>query len=153
MLSAWKSASRCPITCWIASGRYDTWIQPNTKTSPASVRMLWNICRISSTKVNCPRCSFCIRIHILRNRSTNGESSIMLFWRNTVMYCEKMWVPEPVAGRFVLWFWFNCSHTQGLIYTITDVRDLHDWMVKHFDEHPLYHRLTEEEMVSHHTLW
>lgn len=38
---------------------------------------------------------------------------------------------------------------QGLIYTITDVRDLHDWMVKHFDEHPLYHRLTEEEMVYH----
>ncbi|KAI9144670.1 putative methyltransferase-domain-containing protein [Paraphysoderma sedebokerense] len=33
----------------------------------------------------------------------------------------------------------------GIIYTITDVRDLHDWMVKHLDAHPLFQRLTEEE--------
>ena len=32
----------------------------------------------------------------------------------------------------------------GIIYTITDVKDLHDWMVKHLDEHPLFERLDEE---------
>ena len=26
----------------------------------------------------------------------------------------------------------------GLIYTITDVKDLHEWMVVHLDEHPLF---------------
>ena len=26
----------------------------------------------------------------------------------------------------------------GLIYTITDVKDLHDWMVDHLDAHPLF---------------
>lgn len=33
----------------------------------------------------------------------------------------------------------------GIIYTITDVLDLHEWMVKHLDYHPLFQRLTKEE--------
>ncbi|KAK5778591.1 tRNA (guanine46-N7)-methyltransferase PWA37_000143 [Arxiozyma heterogenica] len=32
----------------------------------------------------------------------------------------------------------------GIIYTITDVEDLHQWMVKHLDEHPLFERLSKE---------
>lgn len=32
----------------------------------------------------------------------------------------------------------------GIVYTITDVKDLHDWMVKHLTEHPLFERLPEE---------
>ena len=36
----------------------------------------------------------------------------------------------------------------GIIYTITDVRDLHDWMVKCLDEHPLFERISDEEAVS-----
>lgn len=35
----------------------------------------------------------------------------------------------------------------GMIYTITDVKDLHEWIVKHMDEHPLYERIGEEELV------
>ncbi len=35
----------------------------------------------------------------------------------------------------------------GILYTCTDVLDLHQWMVKHLDEHPLFERLTQEEMV------
>ncbi|KAJ3030627.1 UNVERIFIED_CONTAM: tRNA (guanine-N(7)-)-methyltransferase (tRNA(m7G46)-methyltransferase) [Siphonaria sp. JEL0065] len=44
---------------------------------------------------------------------------------------------------------------EGIIYTVTvtyiiqqttDVRDLHEWMVKHLDAHPLFERLTKEEM-------
>jgi tRNA (guanine-N7-)-methyltransferase len=35
---------------------------------------------------------------------------------------------------------------QGILYTATDVKDLHDWMVKHLDNHPLFERLTEAEM-------
>jgi len=36
----------------------------------------------------------------------------------------------------------------GLIYTITDVKDLHDWMVDHLDAHPLFQRLTDEECAK-----
>ncbi|CAZ83921.1 unnamed protein product [Tuber melanosporum] len=34
----------------------------------------------------------------------------------------------------------------GVLYTITDVEDLHHWMAKHFDEHPLFERLIGEEV-------
>uniref|UniRef100_A0A8R1DQI0 tRNA (guanine-N(7)-)-methyltransferase n=1 Tax=Caenorhabditis japonica TaxID=281687 RepID=A0A8R1DQI0_CAEJA len=36
----------------------------------------------------------------------------------------------------------------GLIYTITDVKDLHDWMVLHLTDHPLFVRLTDEELKA-----
>ncbi|XP_072017930.1 tRNA (guanine-N(7)-)-methyltransferase-like [Amphiura filiformis] len=36
----------------------------------------------------------------------------------------------------------------GFVYTITDVKEVHDWMVKHFNEHPLFSRLTDEEMAA-----
>lgn len=32
------------------------------------------------------------------------------------------------------------------MYTITDVEDLYKWMAKHFDDHPLFERLTEGEL-------
>ncbi|PAV72611.1 hypothetical protein WR25_21067 [Diploscapter pachys] len=38
-----------------------------------------------------------------------------------------------------------CLRPGGLVYTITDVEDLHDWMVLHLNEHPLFERLTDEE--------
>lgn len=31
----------------------------------------------------------------------------------------------------------------GIVYTITDVEDLHQWMVKHLEEHPMFKRLPE----------
>ena len=34
----------------------------------------------------------------------------------------------------------------GIVYTITDVRDLHEWMVKHLEEFPLFERVSEEEL-------
>uniref|UniRef100_A0A8C5HKW1 tRNA (guanine-N(7)-)-methyltransferase n=1 Tax=Gouania willdenowi TaxID=441366 RepID=A0A8C5HKW1_GOUWI len=34
----------------------------------------------------------------------------------------------------------------GLVYTITDVEEVHLWMVKHFTEHPLFARVPEEEL-------
>lgn len=33
----------------------------------------------------------------------------------------------------------------GIIYTITDVKDLHDWMVLHLDAHPLFERLLKQQ--------
>ncbi|XP_067655230.1 tRNA (guanine-N(7)-)-methyltransferase-like [Haliotis asinina] len=34
----------------------------------------------------------------------------------------------------------------GKVYTITDVKDLHDWMVEHFEAFPLFQRVSEEEL-------
>ncbi|KAK6542177.1 tRNA (guanine-N(7)-)-methyltransferase (tRNA(m7G46)-methyltransferase), variant 2 [Orbilia ellipsospora] len=36
----------------------------------------------------------------------------------------------------------------GIIYTITDVENLHLWMAKHLEEHPMFERLTEEEQET-----
>ncbi|VDN01298.1 unnamed protein product [Thelazia callipaeda] len=36
----------------------------------------------------------------------------------------------------------------GLIYTMTDVEELHIWMVKHLSAHPLFTRLTAKEMKT-----
>lgn len=34
----------------------------------------------------------------------------------------------------------------GIVYTITDVKELHDWMVEHFENFPLFKRMTDEEL-------
>jgi tRNA (guanine-N7-)-methyltransferase len=34
----------------------------------------------------------------------------------------------------------------GRLYTITDVKDLHDWMVQHISEHPLFERISQQEI-------
>lgn len=34
----------------------------------------------------------------------------------------------------------------GMIYTITDVKELGDWMNKHLSEHPLFERVSDEEL-------
>merc|ERR1711874_614124 len=34
----------------------------------------------------------------------------------------------------------------GFVYTITDVKDLHDWMVDHFMQFPLFERVADEDL-------
>jgi tRNA (guanine-N7-)-methyltransferase len=34
------------------------------------------------------------------------------------------------------------------VYTITDVEDLHRWMAHHFEDHPLFERIPDEELVE-----
>jgi tRNA (guanine-N7-)-methyltransferase len=36
----------------------------------------------------------------------------------------------------------------GIAYTITDVEDLHKWMVEHFEAHPAFERVGEEEQEA-----
>ncbi|KAK4128482.1 hypothetical protein N657DRAFT_562541 [Parathielavia appendiculata] len=36
----------------------------------------------------------------------------------------------------------------GVVYTITDVPDLHEWMVQHFEAHPSFERVPEEEQEA-----
>ena len=36
----------------------------------------------------------------------------------------------------------------GIVYTITDVEDLHNWMVEHLDAHPSFQRVSEEDQEA-----
>ena len=36
----------------------------------------------------------------------------------------------------------------GVVYTITDVKDLHDWMVEHFEGFPLFERVSDEDLKT-----
>lgn len=36
----------------------------------------------------------------------------------------------------------------GIVYTITDVKDLHEWMCSHFEKHPSFERVAEEEQEA-----
>jgi tRNA (guanine-N7-)-methyltransferase len=36
----------------------------------------------------------------------------------------------------------------GIVYTITDVRDLHEWMVSHFDKHQGFERIGDDEVET-----
>lgn len=36
----------------------------------------------------------------------------------------------------------------GIVYTITDVKDLHEWMVQHLDAFPLFQRIPDEDLVD-----
>lgn len=36
----------------------------------------------------------------------------------------------------------------GIVYTITDVEALHEWMVEHLEAHPLFERIGEEEQEA-----
>ena len=40
----------------------------------------------------------------------------------------------------------------GLLYTATDVKDLHDWMVEKLDAHPLFERIPNEELSQDHVV-
>ncbi|XP_007910591.1 tRNA (guanine-N(7)-)-methyltransferase [Callorhinchus milii] len=37
-------------------------------------------------------------------------------------------------------------HVGGLVYTITDVQEVHEWMLKHFTNHPLFEHVPLEEL-------
>ncbi|KAK2579227.1 hypothetical protein KPH14_008196 [Odynerus spinipes] len=36
----------------------------------------------------------------------------------------------------------------AIVYTVTDVKDLHEWMVLHFEEHPLFESVPEKEWAK-----
>ncbi len=56
-------------------------------------------------------------------------------WRviNETLLAEYAYVLAEVVGR---------------VYTCTDVEELHNWMTSHLERHPLFERLTEEEMSA-----
>ncbi len=44
--------------------------------------------------------------------------------------------------------YFLTDDGTGLLYSITDVLELHQWMVLHCERHPLFRRLTDAELAN-----
>ena len=34
----------------------------------------------------------------------------------------------------------------GMLYEVTDVKDLHDWNFQHLEDHPMFERIPEEQL-------
>ncbi|KAJ3045628.1 transcriptional regulator swi6 [Rhizophlyctis rosea] len=53
------------------------------------------------------------------------------------------------AGNITSTFLAECSYVlrpDGILYHVTTIQDLHLWMVKHLDEHPLFARIPEQDL-------
>ncbi|SCU87061.1 LAME_0D08614g1_1 [Lachancea meyersii CBS 8951] len=107
------------------------------------------------------------RIIALRsnNAATNGYQNISVLRGNAMKFLpnffrksqlEKMFFcfPDPhfkqrkhkarIITNTLLSEYAYALKEGGIVYTITDVLDLHQWMVKHLEEHPLFDRLSTE---------
>lgn len=107
------------------------------------------------------------RIIALRqqHKSTNGYQNIAVLRANTMKFFPNFFEQSQLEKIF---FCFPDPHFKqkkhkariitstlvseyayalqpgGIIYTITDVLDLHQWMVEHLTKHPLFERLSKE---------
>jgi tRNA (guanine-N7-)-methyltransferase len=53
-----------------------------------------------------------------------------------------------VTTQLLAEYAFVLAPGEGRLYTITDVRDLHNWQSSHADAHPYFRRLTDEELAA-----
>ena len=74
--------------------------------------------------------------------------SILVWISNTccISVCQKKFClfSQTLLAEYA----YVLKENVGLIYTITDVFDLHEWMVSHLQAHPLFQRLSQEELVT-----
>uniref|UniRef100_A0A0K0DF25 tRNA (guanine-N(7)-)-methyltransferase n=1 Tax=Angiostrongylus cantonensis TaxID=6313 RepID=A0A0K0DF25_ANGCA len=113
----------------------------------------------------------CEKIKALRLRSaeTNGYQNVACLRSNAMKYLPHYFHKHQLTKMFFLYpdpHFKNKKHKWriitpgllaeyayvlrpgGLVYTITDVKELHEWMVQHFCEHPLFERVTKQEEES-----
>ncbi|XP_038215403.1 tRNA (guanine-N(7)-)-methyltransferase [Zerene cesonia] len=109
------------------------------------------------------------RIQALRKQNENEYQNIAVLRTNAMKYLpnffrkgqlKKMFFlyPDPhfkkakhkwrIINKWLLSEYAYVLAEQGIVYTITDVKDLHEWMVSHFEEHPLFERISDDELES-----
>lgn len=107
------------------------------------------------------------RIEALRKLNTGKYENVACLRTNAMKYLPNFFGKGQLTKMFFLYpdphfkkskhKWRIISSTllteyayvlreDGKLYTVTDVKDLHDWMVKHLDEHPLFERVSEDEL-------
>jgi tRNA (guanine-N7-)-methyltransferase len=109
------------------------------------------------------------RIETLRNVEKGSYNNIACLRTNAMKYLTNYFQKDQISKLFFLfpdphfkkskhkWRIINPSllseysyvlKTGGMIYTVTDVKDLHDWMVEHLEAYPKFQRISDEEAKS-----
>ncbi|CAH0555011.1 unnamed protein product [Brassicogethes aeneus] len=109
------------------------------------------------------------RIAALRSQNPNDYQNVACLRTNAMKYLPnyfkkgqltKMFFlyPDPhfkkakhkwrIINQCLLAEYAYVMSVGGIIYTVTDVKDLHEWMVQHITEHPLFKRVGEDELVQ-----
>lgn len=107
------------------------------------------------------------RIKALRAQQSGKYGNVAVLQTNSMKYMPNYFCKAQLSKMFFLfpdphvkksknkWRIINTTllaeyayvlRPGGRLYTITDVLDLHHWMTQHLDAHPLFRRLTDEEM-------
>eukprot|EP01137_Pigoraptor_chileana_P015079 Opistho-2@70557 len=107
------------------------------------------------------------RIIALRERHPGDYQNIAVMRTNAMKYMPNLFrkaqlkkifflFPDPhfkktkhkwrIVSSELLCEYAYCLTVGGLLYTITDVRDLHEWMVSHIQSHPLFERVSDADL-------
>uniref|UniRef100_G3MQC9 tRNA (guanine-N(7)-)-methyltransferase n=1 Tax=Amblyomma maculatum TaxID=34609 RepID=G3MQC9_AMBMU len=89
---------------------------------------------------------------------TNAMKHLPNFFRKGQLSKMFFLFPDPhfkkqkhkwrIISRQLLAEYAYVLRIQGLLYTITDVKELHEWMVSHLSEHPLFEQVSEEDLKA-----
>lgn len=101
-----------------------------------------------------------------QNPQTNGFQNISCIRANTMKFLPNFFSKHQLSKIFLCFpdphfkqrkhkarivsYTLNSEYAYvlrpgGIVYTITDVEDLHKWMVEHLEKHPSFERIGEEE--------
>jgi len=107
--------------------------------------------KINSLRIN-SGLNDCLNIGVLR---TNAMKSMHNYFEkeslNKMFFCfadphfKKSNHRRRIINTALLTDYAYMLKPGALLYTVTDVKDLHDWEVAKLEEHPMFERLTAEE--------
>ncbi|CCD25150.1 tRNA (guanine46-N7)-methyltransferase NDAI_0E03330 [Naumovozyma dairenensis CBS 421] len=80
----------------------------------------------------------------LPNFFEKGQLNKMFFCFPDPHFKQRKHKARIVTTTLLSEYAYVLKEGEGVVYTITDVEDLHLWMVKHLEAHPLFERLDEE---------
>jgi tRNA (guanine-N7-)-methyltransferase len=106
-----------------------------------------------------------VRALRLQNGSTNAYQNASCLRANTMKFLPNFFQKSQLSKIFLCFpdphfkqrkhkarivsYTLNSEYAyvlkpRGVVYTITDVKDLHEWMVGHFEKHPSFERCEKE---------
>ena len=107
-----------------------------------------------------------VRALRVQNAATNGYQNASCMRANTMKFLPNFFSKSQLSKIFLCFpdphfkqrkhkarivsYTLNSEYAYvlkpgGIVYTITDVEDLHIWMTGHFERHPSFERVGEEE--------
>ncbi|CAE1325128.1 trmB [Acanthosepion pharaonis] len=92
----------------------------------------------------------CIRSNAMKylpNFFSKGQLSKMFFLFPDPHF-KKTKHKWRIISQTLLAEYAHVLRIQGFVYTITDVKEVHEWMVKHFEEFPLFERVQDDELQN-----